>query len=567
MKPKGPVRGPSHDHFDDFDEQGHNLIGSLHLEADDEPIRRGVNASRANSVRFDESTLQGANWGQSSRHSGDFGIRPSSGFGNQNMMERSLSHKSDGRHSSAGHSVHSIHSAPSGRASSLGLDTNFAVGSGDEESLIDIPEPPPGFFVLGTVPSIFRCWLTENFSRDTLLYAVACTGSQKSTIDYSLVKELNLGDQISRDTNGIPRICIPVFLTEAIVTQSSPRTNGVLHERPIPSITTQLEVTNFDQAENMDFKVIRVVLGSDTLRAHSADLLFSRNMMILLGDKREKLAVPFVRPEDESVFKHLATTNIIPGKPKLNANAAPFISNSASAQADEKLVSSLTTNQIADETLSPVSNPATQLEISTSIPSENGGDDGHQPDISNSIERKRETLQEWAAVLSTSGNDEIGRRDSNASVMWGSWRQQAFGGGGSRDNNGSGSFQAGQRTSRSMKVLKSSKLTSSARTGSSYEPPLSSRTNAEAKRKSTGPSSDNEPPTPIMRWDSKDQKRTSAGSSDAKGDSRMMGASLREGREPRISATRSTNPIGGASAFKWMSSSGGGSKAPTAVAD
>ena len=158
--------------FDDLDNQGQNLLGSLHLEADDEPIRRGA-ASRANSVRFDESALQGSNWGaQSGRHSGEFGpTRPSSGLGNHALMERSLSHKSDGRHSSAGHSVHSMHSGISGRASSLGLDTNFIIGGRDEDSPLGIPEPPPGFFILGSVPSIIRCWLNIDFSSSTLLYA------------------------------------------------------------------------------------------------------------------------------------------------------------------------------------------------------------------------------------------------------------------------------------------------------------------------------------------------------------------------------------------------------------
>ena len=131
-----------------MEEQDH-LLNSLHLgTAEEEPTRRGA-ASRANSVRFDESALRQSDWAasQSNRHSGEFGPpRPSSGL----MMERSLSHKSDGRHSSAGHSVHSL---ASGRASSLGMHTDqFLVSSHDEDSPIDAPEPPPEFFILGSVP-------------------------------------------------------------------------------------------------------------------------------------------------------------------------------------------------------------------------------------------------------------------------------------------------------------------------------------------------------------------------------------------------------------------------------
>ena len=103
----GPIRTPSAEIFDDFDdEHGQNLLGSLQLDAEEEPVRRG--ASRANSVRFDVSAIQSSNYAQGSRSSGEFGlIRPSSGLGSHPMMERSLSHKSDGRHSSAGHSIHS----------------------------------------------------------------------------------------------------------------------------------------------------------------------------------------------------------------------------------------------------------------------------------------------------------------------------------------------------------------------------------------------------------------------------------------------------------------------------
>ncbi len=117
----------------------------------------------------------------SGRHSGDFGpIRPSSGMGGHQMMERSLSHKSDGRHSSAGHSVHSMHSGVSGRASSLGLDTNFVIGGHEDDSPIDMPEPPPGLFVMGSAPSIIRCWLTTNYLNRTGYYTLLSAPDPKS---------------------------------------------------------------------------------------------------------------------------------------------------------------------------------------------------------------------------------------------------------------------------------------------------------------------------------------------------------------------------------------------------
>src|SRR5688572_6178916 len=308
--------------FDDLDEQGEQLLGSLHLgPAEEEPIRRGA-ASRANSVRFDESALHGSSWGgQNNRHSGDFGpVRPGSGL----LMERSLSHKSDGRHSSAGHSVHSHHSIASGRASSLGLDTNFAIGDDEDDSPFEVPGLPASFYVLGTVPSIIRCWLTPNYAHKTLLYADVCTGSQRSTIEYSLLRDLGLDEDVQRDVDGVYWTRMTIYFAEAVITQGGNRSSNP--ERSVPHIAVLFEVVGVEQAAvALERPSIRIYIGSDALRAHSADILFSRNTMMLYSDDNDRLRVPFVRPEDDAVFRHIYTTSIMPEKPKLKANAAPFV--------------------------------------------------------------------------------------------------------------------------------------------------------------------------------------------------------------------------------------------------
>ncbi|KAI0480661.1 TMP-TENI-domain-containing protein [Xylariaceae sp. FL0804] len=328
----GPLQMPPTEMFDDFEEQGQSLLGSLHLDAEDEPTRRGA-ASRANSVRFDESALQSSSWAQNGRHSGDFGpIRPGSGLGHHGLMERSLSHKSDGRHSSAGHSVHSHHSVASGRGSSLGLDTTFTPGGQEEDSPVGMTQPSPGFFILGSVPAIVRCWLTDNFAHDTLLYADICTGSQRSVIDYSLVKELNLMDAIRRDLDGVYRIRLHVYLTEATVSHGNTRAAGPAPQ--MPSLACAFEVAGMDQIESGDSKrAIRVFIGSEALREHSADVLFSQNRMTLYSSEREKLSVPFVRPEDNGIFKHIRTMTMSAEKPKLNAAARPFVLGEMKQQA------------------------------------------------------------------------------------------------------------------------------------------------------------------------------------------------------------------------------------------
>ncbi|KAI0011792.1 TMP-TENI-domain-containing protein [Xylariaceae sp. FL0662B] len=379
----GPLQMPPSEMFDDFEEQGQNLLGSLHLDADDEPIRRGA-ASRANSVRFDESALQSSSWAQNGRHSGDFGpIRPASVLGNHGM-ERSLSHKSDGRHSSAGHSVHSVHShhsVASGRGSSLGLDTAFTPGCQDDDSPISIPGPPPVLFVLGSVPAIIRCWLTANFAHDTLLYADICTGSQKSVIDVSLVKELDLVDDIRRELDGVYRIRLPVYLTEATVSHSSSR--GLSLAPQLPSFMCTFEVAGMDQPESAEAKkAIRIFIGSEALREHSADVLLSQNRMTLYSSERDKLSVPFVRPEDNAVFKNIRTMAVFPEKPKLNATARPFVLGDSKQQTPAVVAS----------------NGAQPKELCN-------GDDSHESTPPSSEQAGQQTATAPASNLSESGGE------------------------------------------------------------------------------------------------------------------------------------------------------------------
>jgi hypothetical protein len=547
--PKGPINVSPNDMFDDLDEQGEHLLSSLHLgPAEEEPARRGGAASRANSVRFDESALQGSSWtGQNSRHSGEFvPIRPGSGM----MMERSLSHKSDGRHSSAGHSVHSIHSVASGRASSLGLDATFMVGSHEDDSPIDIPEPPPGFFILGSVPSIIRCWLTTNFAHNTLLYADVCTGSQKTTVDFSLLKELDMLEDLNRDVDGIYRIRLPVYLAEAIVTQPNSRSASPAHQ--LPSITATFEVVGIDQVESVDSKrAIRVFLGSDTLRAHSADLLFSQNQMVLYGNERDKLAVPFVRPEDDGLFKHLCTTNVVPEKPKLNANAAPFISSDPRLQDSpaqdpvDPVISALQSDEIdSQEALSPLTNHSgPNKSVGASNLSESGGENERlAKDASGSESGSKDHSVGGAASATAESN----RRESSTGI-WASWRHGGSANGsenGSRENGLLSGYQPAGRGSRSMKVLKPQKSgsSSSARTGASYEPAPPPRSSGEHRRKSQASAAGE---NGTVRWESKRSLSTS-------GESKPQTFQREATRNATPSLPRSANPVGGASAFSWM---------------
>jgi hypothetical protein len=541
------VHTPSNDVFDDFDdEQGHDILGSLQLEADEEPVRRG--ASRANSVRFDVSALQGSNWAQGSRNSGDFGpVRPSSGFGSHPMTERSFSHKSDGRHSSAGHSVLSIHSVPSGRTSSLGLDTNFMVSHTDDSSL-DMPNPPPGLFILGTVPSIIRCWLTNNFSHSALLYAVVCTGSQRSMLDFALVKDLGLMDQMQKDSTGRYIIRLPVYLPEAIITQATARSDSPAAQ--LPTITIDFAISGRSEGVNPDRKNgINVYLGSDALRAHSADILFSQNLMTLYGDDRNKISVPFVRPEDDSSFKNLCTSSIPAEKIQLNATAHPFtpIESKIKVEPNAEAVAAALENEIRRS--NQQSAGLGQRHVASM--------ESHHPSISssqvNTLHLASETKGESGSIngnvsdmekdqIVEIGNSSDATRQESLGGIWGSWRQ---GSENNRDTESSSGYQRPIKGGRNMKVLKPSKSlsnagaynrsSSGARTGAAYEP-APSRPSGESRRKSQGAGVENAP----LRWES---RRADSGSEELKGSKTVA------------SIPRSSNPVGGASAFAWMNSS------------
>ena len=556
----GPVPNPPANVFDDFDdEQGQNLLNSLQLEADEEPVRRG--ASRANSVRFDVSAIQGSNWAAGSRNSGDFGpARPGSGFGSHPMTERSLSHKSDGRHSSAGHSVHSMHSVPSGRTSSLGLDTNFIIGGQGDDSPLDIPDPSPGLFILGSVPSIIRCWLTTNFSHNSLLYADVCTGSQRSLLDFSLVKDLGLLDQVQKDASGRHTIRLPVYLPEAIITQPTSRSNSPAPH--LPTLSTDFELIGLTQRSNFDRKKgIRVFLGSDTLRAHNADILFSQNLMTLYGDDRNKLSVPFVRPEDENLFKNLGTTNVLSERNDLKATA-PAITPTESKSEVEPTPDAVTSplmNKVdpvdksntsdQDSRSGPSTDPPSPFisnfapEVTSRTRASSAKSTGANGNTSES-ERQRaaESTTQESEPLDSGASADSARRESSGGI-WGSWRQ-GNGSNGSENESTSG-YQRATKGGRSMKVLKPSKAvstasgpsrsSSAARTGAAYEP-APSRPSGETRRKSQSQPCGVE----IVPLRS-EAKRVSS----------------EEQKAPRSIATipRSSNPIGSASAFAWMNSS------------
>ena len=277
------------DAFKGFEEGQQHGMTTVPVGLDsEEETRRG--ASRANSVRFDESAIHGY-YGQASRSSSDLPFRTGSGLGSHPLTERSLSHRSDGRLSSSGHSHHSV------RTNSLGLETTSRLmgSSYSESSLID---PPPGLFLLGPVPCIIRCWLTTEFTNDSLLYAAICSGSYASSIGMPLLRKLRMHQGLLSE-GGRLYIKIPVYLPEASIHGSSSRASSPAPS--LPSITIRFIVRD----EDVDDSSIQIIVGSDVLRARNADILFSQDKVHMSDDERNRVSVPLVRPERDSIFRPL----------------------------------------------------------------------------------------------------------------------------------------------------------------------------------------------------------------------------------------------------------------------
>ncbi|KAJ6182645.1 hypothetical protein N7485_001287 [Penicillium canescens] len=295
----------SPDAFKGFDQAHHSAMptSAVAFDVEEEP-RRGT--SRANSVRFDESAIHG--YGQANRSSNELPPRTGSGLSSHPLLERTASHQSDG-----GHSHHSA------RTNSLRLNTGRLGGFTSLDSPLI---PPPGLFLLGPVPSIIRCWISDDFTNASLLYAAVCSGSYVSYLSFALIRNLGMEDMITHEED-VSLIKLPVYLPEALIHQASSRPGTPIHQ--VPAVTVRFVVR---QVEPID-DTIQIIIGSDVLRAHNADIRFSLDKLIMVDDDRNRVSVPLVRPEKDSVFKTLCTSPSTCTQDQLgshtNGHAAPGV--------------------------------------------------------------------------------------------------------------------------------------------------------------------------------------------------------------------------------------------------
>ena len=389
------------------------------------------------------------------------------------------------------------------RANSFGLEQSRLLGS-----MTNSPKaagnPPPAFYVLGPVPAIIRCWLTETFSNDSLLYAAVCTGSYASCITTSLVRRCGLDDQ-SFEENGVRKIKLPIYLTEATIHQSSSRSASPAPQ--VPTLTAKFVVVD-SAAED---RSVQVIIGSDILRAHSADILLSQDKLMLFDEERNRLAVPLVRPENDAIYKGLFTR----ASPVGAQGPLPTLTNGTSVAG---IIGRPSQESSVAPTLAPSSGIAsTVLEIDDQrktdlVPAvaEQSIDEANAPKPQEDATSTTESDKSFTTPTATSR--------SNSGVWGSSWRSS------SASQNETGKTASGYSrpgASRGMKVLRPGKsMASSSRVVSGTVPG----------------GQENNPIAEGPRRPSTDGSRSGT-----------------KVAEPQSQPTKS-NPVGQASAFGWLNS-------------
>jgi hypothetical protein len=454
-------------------------------------------------------------------------------LGSHPMTERTSSHKSDGRQSSAGQSTHSA------RAGSFVLESRPL--SATVAPFVPLG-PPPGLFILGPVPSIIRCWLDTKFSNESLIYAAVCTGSYKSALDVQLVTRLGIEGQAVTNQRGERIVKIPVYLPEATVQHSSSRNSSPAPR--LPAVTVEFIVQSLPTKPN----TIQVFLGCDVLRTQSADILFSLDRMTLFDDERNKVAVPLVRPENAVAFQNLYTSNVDLDQLKDAAGAnSPAVGQSLRAAEGKPVglklaVGTKIQDQASEEMKTQPSSMADSTPLSSS-PSVIG--EARKPtgdaETAESLFRAQGAPNVQDAAAITNGNTLETVTKPEGANIWGSWRRDAVQNGRPEPTSTTSTITGYQRAGRGrgMKVLKPARLNTSRSTSVSHgatgfesgglrsgENGKSSQATVTEILKSTAPSATEKSPA----------------------------ADTRAPLQSLTNKPRSANPVGGASAFPWLNS-------------
>ncbi|KAJ5605536.1 hypothetical protein N7510_008317 [Penicillium lagena] len=452
--PTEPAFHSPPDAFKGFDQGQHGMGSSaVGLDGDDEP-RRG--ASRANSVRFDESAIHGY-YGQANRSSTELPLR----------------------------------TELIGTLSSLGTYQQSGTGDDQQNDGVILQQlatdpPPPGLFLLGPAPCIIRCWLTTTFSNDSLLYAAVCSGSYGSSLGTAMIRKFGLEDLVMHEGDQ-PFIKLPLYLPEASVHQSSSRPGSPTPQ--LPSLNIRFSVSETEASDDC----IQIILGSDVLRSHNADILFSQDKIVMVDEDHNRISIPIVRPEKDSMFKSLATVRL---------QAGPHASNERSS------------NQVIDKPTTTFPKQSTSAPASARV-SVSEADEARRPRLPDP--EPVETPPTSATSTESASTVPPTKQENAGAGIWGSWRRDS-----KLDPNAAAAAAGKASRGRTMKVLRPSKPPNRPSSSSTSTPTSATIDHAEG--------SVDHLPTDSTR------------------------PAPQAGDENRSSKSFATNPVGGASAFGWLNS-------------
>ncbi|KAJ4311167.1 hypothetical protein N0V94_008077 [Neodidymelliopsis sp. IMI 364377] len=343
--------------------------------------------------------------------------------------------------------------------------------------------------------------------------------------DLHLIEHLGFQDQIINDDNGSQKIKLTVYLPEAVPVSISAQADNPAPQ--LPSITVDFTVT--DEYDRSNPKAIHILIGSDLLRAHNADVLFSSNQLIIYDDDRSKLQVPLVRPENDSTFKFLSTSQRRQSTVRTGTKSKnTAIDTSAPAGSKVESLNLVQGERDAGRKLN---------DASTAASSDDGGSSGrrsleHPPYPTSSVFTRAEPRdQPLSSPVTTT------TRSGPQAAMLNSWRrdtgEKASGGSLDWANVGKTTASPSSQQRREIKVLRPTRSSSRTfSTSASASGTGQSRFFDDGKRKDDSEATMGAPAPSLARSVSgeKDENR------------------------PGTAKPRSANPVGGASAFAWLKS-------------
>jgi hypothetical protein len=408
--------------------------------------------------------------------------------------------------------------------------------------------------------------MNTNFKHDALLYAAVCTGSYKSFLDLRLIHKLGFESSIRAQDDGTRSVELPIFFPEAVPHPASSRSSSPAPQ--LPSLLVEFRVIERTDPDE-HCKAIQIFIGSDVLRAHSADILFSSNMMTLYDNERNKLSIPLSRPESEAAFNGLYVTS---GEPQ----SAPPPSKIEEPLKEQLYLNGLGQGSSAASVSSAAASPpplgkyrppgalaAESLGVDSSKLGAVGSSDNDTRPASRQSTASRPSLSQLNTrgdqAEADTGAQSTPLRSGNTSAIWGgSWRREGtasatttptpapFAGtldwAGASKNRETMPYQ---RKDTGIKVLK---------------PKIASRSVSTATPSASGPSTAD----PLKsRFFDEGRRRSAENDNAAKttvGTGKESSPNVASVTSPAGSASAApktkANPIGGASAFSWLTSGG-----------